>query len=442
MVGKALSPSPVPGDPRMASKLQKLKGFRDFYPESCAVRNYLFETWRRVVAKYRFSEYEGPILEPTDLYRKKSGDEITEQLYHFLDKGEREVAMRPELTPTLARMAAAKQREYRKPMKWFSIGPFFRYEKQQKGRLREFYQFNCDILGEDSPALDAELIAVSIDLMRELGFGEGDYVIRVSDRSAWMRWIEEQGIGDAATFLQSIDKMERTPPEKTDEGLQALGTSLAAVQEFMSRGEEVSERMPLIRENLAARGLDGFLQWDLGIVRGLAYYTSTVFEVFDQGKGMRAVAGGGRYDELVGLIGGVEMPAAGFAMGDVVIGDLIQETPAAKAKLDAWLEEHAAIEVFVIVANEEQRSAALAGVQVLRDAGNRVEFAHSAAKVGKQFQAAEQANAKLAVIYGDEFPTLKVKNMADRSEVEVSSDSLVGEISKILGASGSVVSGD
>lgn len=418
----------------MASKLQKLKGFRDFYPESCAVRNYLFETWRHVVAKYRFSEYEGPILEPTDLYRKKSGNEITQQLYCFQDKSDREVSMRPELTPTLARMAAMKQRDYRKPMKWFSIGPFFRYEKAQKGRLREFYQFNCDILGEDSPELDAELIAVSIDLMKELGFTEGDYVIRVSDRSAWMRWMDEQEIRDTATFLQLIDKMERTPPEKTDEGLQALGTSLEAVQGFMSQGEDVSERMPVIRQNLAARGLDQYLQWDLGIVRGLAYYTSTVFEVFDQGKGMRAVAGGGRYDELVGLIGGIEMPAAGFAMGDVVIGDLIQETPAAKAKLDAWLDEHAAIEAFVIVANEDQRPAALAGVQVLRDAGYRVEFAHSAAKVGKQFQAAEQANAKLAVIYGDEFPTLKVKNMADRTEVEVANDALASEVSKILEA--------
>lgn len=420
----------------MASKLQKLKGFRDFYPESCAVRNYLFETWRHVVAKYRFSEYEGPILEPTDLYRKKSGDEITQQLYCFQDKSNREVSMRPELTPTLARMAAAKQREYRKPMKWYSIGPFFRYEKAQKGRLREFYQFNCDILGEGSPELDAELIAVSIDLMKELGFSEGDYVIRISDRSAWMRWMDQQEIRDTATFLQLIDKMERTPPEKTDEGLQALGTSLEAVQGFMSQGEEVSERMPVIRQNLKARGLDQYLQWDLGIVRGLAYYTSTVFEVFDQGKGMRAVAGGGRYDELVGLIGGVEMPAAGFAMGDVVIGDLIQETPAAKAKLDAWLDEKAAIEAFVIVANEDQRSAALAGVQVLRDAGYRVEFAHSAAKVGKQFQAAEQANAKLAVIYGDEFPMLKVKKMSDRTEVEIANEALGAEIGEILGGAG------
>lgn len=411
--------------PIMGQKLKKLPGFRDFFPESCALRNYLFETWRRVVARYRFSEWEGPILEPTDLYRKKSGDEITEQLFHFVDRGEREVAMRPELTPTLARMAAEKQREYRKPMRWFSIGPFFRFERQQKGRLREFYQFNCDALGDESPEVDAELIAVAIDIMRELGFGEKDFVIRVSDRSAWMNWLEEKGIEDRATFLQIVDKLEREKPEKTDEQLKALGSSLDEVKEFMASGEEVSDRMPAIRASLAARGLDGFLRWDLGIVRGLAYYTSAVFEIFDIGKGMRAVAGGGRYDNLVKLIGGVDLAAAGFAMGDVVIGDLIEETPVAKAKRDAWLAEQSAIDVFVVVASEDQRADALAGVQQLRDAGLRVDYALTPAKVGKQFQAAEQAGAAKAVIYGAEFPTIKIKTLADRSEVEISAEQLL-----------------
>ena len=318
-------------------------------------------------------------------------------------------------------------------MKWFSIGPFFRYEKQQKGRLREFYQFNCDVLGEDSAETDAELIAVSIDLMREFGFSESDFVIRLSDRSAWMKWLTAEGIEDKDAFLQAIDKMEREGPDRTDAKLRDLGTSLEAVQQFMNGGEEVSERMPAIRKNLAARGLDQFLRWDLSIVRGLAYYTSTVFEVFDVGKGMRAVAGGGRYDELIKLIGGVDMPAAGFAMGDVVIGDLIQETPAAKAKLDAWLEENAAIEAFIVVANEEQRDQALAGVQTLRDGGMRVDLAQGAMKVGKQFQAAEQANAKLAVVYGSEYPTVKIKRMSDRTEVECEAGELLEKIQEVLG---------
>jgi len=417
----------------MAQKLQKLPGFRDFYPESCAVRNYVFETWRRVVARYRFSEWEGPILEATDLYRKKSGDEITAQLFNFIDKGDREVAMRPELTPTLARMAAAKHREYRKPMKWFGIGPFFRYESAQKGRLREFYQFNCDLLGEESPLADAELIAVAIDLMREFGFTEKDFTIRVSDRSAWTNWLAGKGIANEAAgeFLQAIDKLERIPKEKTDAQLKALGSSLEEVEAFMAGGESASTRMPLIRENLAARGLDHFLSWDLGIVRGLAYYTSTVFEIFDVGKGMRAVAGGGRYDQLIGLVGGVDLAAAGFAMGDVVIGDLIAETPHAKARLDAWLAKQEALDAFVIVAGEDAKPA-LAGLQALRDAGLRADSLLTPAKVGKQFQAAEQANAKLAIVYGAEYPVVKIKDMSDRSERECQASELVPVVKEML----------
>lgn len=415
----------------MGKKIQTLPGFRDFYPESCAVRNYLFDTWRRVVPRYRFSEWEGPTLELTDLYRKKSGDEITDQLFCFVDKSkkQREVSMRPELTPTLARMAAARQRDYRKPMRWYSIGAFWRYEKQQKGRLREFYQFNCDAIGDAAPEIDAELIAVAIDIMRELGFTKDDFVIRVSDRSAWMDWIADQGIEDAAAFLQVIDKLERESEEKTEEQLKALGTSFDAVKEFMASGEDVSSRMPTIRKSLAARGLDEYLRWDLGIVRGLAYYTSTVFEIFDIGKGMRAVAGGGRYDNLLELIGGVDLPAVGFAMGDVVIGDLIEETPAAKAKRDEWLSEQSSIDVFVIIASEEQRADALAGVQQLRDAGFRVDYALTPAKVGKQFQTAEQAGANKAVIYGAEFPTIKVKMLADRSETEIDAQQLLEQFS-------------
>ncbi|MFT5469320.1 MAG: histidyl-tRNA synthetase [Verrucomicrobiales bacterium] len=414
----------------MGQKNQNLPGFRDFYPEDCALRNYLFETWRRVVARYRFSEWEGPILEPTDLYRKKSGDEITDQLFHFVDRGDREVSMRPELTPTLARMAAGKHREYRKPMRWFSIGPFFRFERQQRGRLREFYQFNCDALGDTSPEVDAELIAVSIDIMRELGFSESDFVIRISDRSAWMSWLEAQGIDRTSEFLRIIDKLEPEKPDKmakTDEQLKALGSSWDQVKEFMASGEEVSERMPTIRKNLAARGLDGFLRWDLGIVRGLAYYTSTVFEVFDIGQGMRAVAGGGRYDDLVKLIGGSDLAAAGFAIGDVVIGDLIAETPDAKAKRDVWLAEQSAIDVFVVVAEEDQRDEALKGVQQLRDSGLRVDYALTATKVGKQFQAAEQSGAAKAVIYGSAFPMIKVKTLADRTEIEISAEQLLAQ---------------
>ena len=249
------------------------------------------------------------------------------QLFHFEDKGDREVAMRPELTPSLARMAAAKQRDYRKPLKWFGIGRFFRYEKQQKGRLREFYQLNCDILGEEARTADAELIALAIDLMRALGFTNEDFSIRLSDRNAWLDFIDQEGMdtSNPGPFLQVIDKLEREKPEATDAKLAELGTNRNAVEAFIRSAADSSERFAPILEDLSARGMADFVHVDLGIVRGLAYYTGTVFEVFDKRAEMRAVAGGGRYDNLCSVIsnGAVDIPACGFAVGDVVIGDFI-----------------------------------------------------------------------------------------------------------------------
>ncbi|MDB2496217.1 ATP phosphoribosyltransferase regulatory subunit, partial [Verrucomicrobiales bacterium] len=343
----------------MAERFKVLPGFRDFYPDECAARNYVFDAWRRVARRYGFVEYEGPILEPTDLYRKKSGEEIVNQLFCFTDKGDRDVSMRPELTPTLARMAAARQRDFRKPLRWFSIGQFFRYERHQKGRGREFFQFNCDILGEDSVTADAELMALSIDLMREFGFTSDDFRIRVSDRNAWVQFATENGVTEENlnAFLQAIDKMERAPEDKTDTALQAVGISLAAVKEFIGSGAEASKDLQAVFENLSARGLEDFVEVDLGIVRGLAYYTGPVFEVFDIGKGMRAVAGGGRYDQLVELIGGVAMPACGFAMGDMVIADLIRESEAPAALLEIAINSDRDIDVFVVLADSEKSDA-------------------------------------------------------------------------------------
>lgn len=411
----------------MAERFKVLPGFRDFYPDECAARNYVFDAWRRVARRYGFVEYEGPILEPTDLYRKKSGEEIVNQLFCFTDKGDRDVSMRPELTPTLARMAAARQRDFRKPLRWFSIGQFFRYERHQKGRGREFFQFNCDILGEDSVTADAELMALSIDLMREFGFTSDDFRIRVSDRNAWVQFATENGVTEENlnAFLQAIDKMERAPEDKTDAALQAVGISLAAVKEFIGSGAEASKDLQAVFENLSARGLEDFVEVDLGIVRGLAYYTGPVFEVFDIGKGMRAVAGGGRYDQLVELIGGVAMPACGFAMGDMVITDLIRESEAPAALLEIAINSDRDIDVFVVLADSEKSDACMQVAQSLRESGRRVQFSLADAKVGKQFQAAEQAGAKFAVVVGSEFPDLSLKTLADRSEVRTSFDGLI-----------------
>ncbi len=410
----------------MAQSFKNLPGFRDFYPAECAARNYVFGAWRRVASRYGFVEYEGPVLEPTDLYRRKSGEEIVNQLFNFEDKGERDVAMRPELTPTLARMAAARQRDFRKPLRWFSIGQFFRYERHQKGRGREFYQFNCDILGEDSVLADAELVALSIDLMREFGFGPADFRIRLSDRNAWVAFAEANGVKDESVpqFLQTIDKMERAPEDRTDEQLQLIGISLAQVKEFMNSGAEASAALRDILANLDARGLSEFVEVDLGIVRGLAYYTGPVFEIFDIGKGMRAVAGGGRYDQLVKLIGGVDMPACGFAMGDMVITDLIRETETPGARLEEAVTESNSIDVFVVLADPERQGEAAAVAQQLRSAGQRAVFPFSPSKVGKQFQTAEQSGARFAVVVGSEYPDLTIKDLSARSESSATAETL------------------
>jgi histidyl-tRNA synthetase len=402
--------------------VQTLPGFRDFYPDDCARRNYILFKWREVARRYGFVEYDGPILESIDLYKKKSGGELVGQLFDFVDKGERHVAMRPEMTPTLARMVAARERDFKKPLKWFCVPQFFRYEKQQRGRLREFYQLNCDIIGEASAAADAELIAVLIDALRALALTESDFVVRLSSRTAWQQFFAQAGgkTEDEYEFFQIVDKAERNPTEKTDELLRKFGLTAQAVLDFMHSKTPTAELVPVV-DGLKARGLDAFVEIDYAIVRGLAYYTGVVFEVFDRSKNERALAGGGRYDKLLSLMsdGKLDLPALGFGMGDVVLANLINDTPAAKAAMEAWLKHEHACDVYVVVAKEERRPDALALVQLLRDAGQRVDFPLAAAKVGKQFQTAEQLGATRAVLVGDEWPQVKVKTLATREEMLV-----------------------
>ena len=406
----------------MAQAIQNLPGFRDFYPEQCAVRNYVFHQWRDIAFRYGMSEYEGPILEPTELFTRKSGEEIVKQLFHFTDGGDRAVALRPEVTPSLARMATARQRDYKKPLKWFQIGSCFRYETPQLGRGREFYQFNCDILGEAGIGADAELVAMAIDLMLDFGFEKGDFRVRLSDRRVWNQFVERQGLSmdQLPEFLQVIDKLERDKPEVTEAKLAALGTSLTAVREFMGDSTIGQEgALGELMSNLQARGLAEHVQINLGIVRGLAYYTGVVFEIFDARGKFRAVAGGGRYDNLCGLIGGVEMPAVGFAMGDMVIAAFIESRPQAKSKLMAWQARANQLDAYVVVADESKRTEALGVQQSLRADGMRVDSPLGTAKVGAQFQAAEYRKARLAIVIGAEFPQVKIKDMVSREEVTV-----------------------
>ena len=415
--------------------MQALPGFRDFLPNDCAARNYIFARWREVARRYGFVEWDGPVLEPTELYKKKSGPEIVAQLFNFTDKGEREVAMRPEMTPTLARVVAAHEREFKKPLKWFSIPQCFRYEKQQRGRLREHFQINCDIIGDDSLGADVETIALSIDLLRAFGLGENDFVVRISDREFWIDLLRQEKIPEDRwdEILQTIDKSEREPREKTAEKLGPLAKSVFAILD----GGGKSEKLELVLAGLKERGLDGFVQMDLGIVRGLAYYTGVVFEVFDRAKKLRALAGGGRYDNLIAQLsdGAVSLPAIGFAMGDVVLGELIGTTPAARAQLEAATEKDQALDIYVVVAKEERRSDALAQIQALRDRGYRVDFSLTPAKVGKQFQTAEQLGARLAILFGDEWPRIAVKNLATGDQTLVEKSELLSQIETILSRS-------
>ena len=418
----------------MGEKIQRLPGFRDFFPEDCAVRNYVFGKWREISRIYGFHEYDGPILEPTDLYKKKSGNEILGQLFHFEDRGERGVAMRPELTPTLARMAAARQRDYKKPLRWFGIGQFFRYEKPQKGRTREFFQLNADILGEESKEADAELIAFSIDLMLALGFTKEDFIIRLSDREAWLEFMRQESIDNSSQehFLQTIDKIEREKDEITNETLVKIGTTREAVQNFINSAAD-SEHFSSVINNLHARGLSDYVKVDLNVVRGLAYYTGTVFEVFDTNKNMRAIGGGGRYDKLCSLIsdGSADIPACGFAMGDVVITDLIKETKSANTKLLNYLGTEDSSDAYVVIADENHRNDALAIAQLLRNNGYRVSYPLTPTKVGKQFGNAENLKSRTAVIIGSEYPKIKVKDLIQREEIEIETDQILKFIKSI-----------
>ena len=406
--------------------MQRLPGFRDFYPEECAFRNYLFENWRRVARSFGFQEYDGPTLEPTELYKRKSGEELKTQLFRFIDQGDRDVCLRPEMTPTLARLVAARSREYRKPIKWFSISPFFRFEKPQKGRLREFYQINCDIIGDDSPAADAELIGLAVALHQAFGLTEDDFFVRVNNRTLWAEFLIEhqQPIDRLSEFLAVIDKLERESEEVTARKLQSFQLDVAAVREFVKTPAASMPGFGDLFRQLQWRGLEKFVDLDLTIVRGLDYYTGFVFEIFDRQKENRALAGGGRYDNLVSAIseGETDLPAAGFAIGDVTFSNLLHELDHTRKQIeDALLAPTGA---FIIVADETRRPEAIGLAHTLRERGIPAEYCLQTVKVGRQFQQAEAVGARYAVVIGQEWPQVRVKILAERTEKILSKDDL------------------
>jgi histidyl-tRNA synthetase len=408
--------------------MQRLPGFRDIYPEEYAFRCYLFENWRRVARSFGFQEYDAPTLEPTELYKRKSGEELKTQLFRFVDQGGRDVCMRPEMTPTLARLVAARAREYRKPIKWFSISPFFRFEKPQKGRLREFYQINCDILGDDTPAADAELIGLAIALHQVFGLTADDFFVRVNNRNLWAEFLikHQQPIDRLSEFLSIVDKLERESEDVTTRKLQSFQLDLAQVREFLATpAGSVPGFGDLFRE-LQWRGLEKFIELDLTIVRGLDYYTGLVFEIFDRKKENRSLAGGGRYDNLVSAVseGEVDLPAAGFAIGDVTFTNLLQELDHTRRRIDDTLK--APRGAFIVVADEARRPEAIGLANSLRQSGTVADYCLQPAKVGRQFQQAEAMGAKYAVVIGQEWPQVRVKLLSERTEKIISKDDLPG----------------
>ncbi len=416
--------------------MERLPGFRDFYPEpiphkdvwSADARQYIFGKWRDAARRYGFREYDGPPLESLELFTTKSGEEIVGQLYNFADKGDRAIALRPEMTPTLARMVAAHERAYKKPIKWFALPQLFRYERQQKGRLREHFQFNADIFGETDAAADAELIALLIDALRSFGLTAEDFVIRLSSRNAWQEFYErgvagaDRGPEGEYQFYQVIDKLERTQPEETEKKLGALGFSLTAVNRFIEAGEPTMELKAML-DNLAARGLGEFVKVDYRVIRGLAYYTGPVFEAFDRKGEFRAIAGGGRYDNLVKLISGgkVNLPALGFGMGDVVLLELLK----ARGLLPQF---DGGVDVFVLIEDESLRPASLKLIQNLRAAGRVVEYSLTPAKPDKQFKRAQELKAAhtAKVEAGSQ---VRVRNLMTRAEKTVMPE----EVGKLVG---------
>ena len=387
-----------------------LPGFRDFYPQELSERAFIMATWREVARRYAFVEYDGPPLEPLELYTRKSGDEIVGQLYNFVDKGGREVALRPEMTPTVARMVAARANALRKPVRWFSMPQLFRYERQQKGRLREHFQLNVDLFGAADVAADAELVACAVDIMRAFGLGPQDVVVRVSDRRILQAYLESLGVPPEAVIgvYGVIDKLERQPATVSAEKLASLGVPADAIDRIVTiadvQFEELSARLattaaaPVVQEfadflrfvPALLGGDERWLRLDLSIVRGLAYYTGIVFELFDRSGEFRAICGGGRYDTLLQSLGGSDLPALGFGMGDVVLGELLRSKGLmrpADSSADYWISGPDDMPLDGIM-----REAAR-----LRAEGHSVEYALRAQSLSKQKKAAQASGAKTFV---------------------------------------------
>lgn len=385
-------------------KFQALPGFRDFYPEEMALRRAIEAAWHKAARNAGFEEIDGPALESLELLKAKSGDAIVEEIYHFTDKGGREVALRAELTPTLARMVGAKASALRRPVKWYAVPQLYRYQRQQRGRLREHIQWNCDILGATEPAAAAELISVALDALRRLGLTEKDVYVRVFDRRLAETKFREWEVANTEAALQLIDRDLIDGPK----ALEALPEAqVNAIRAWLREPVEPDGEFAAFLAACAESGIEGYVEPDKRIVRGLAYYTGVVFEIFDRARTLRAVSGGGRYDRLVESLGGPPMPALGFGMGDVVLGELLKErnlVPPRPPRIDC----------FVVPTTEEMTGPARQVVRRLRDADIPSEAPYGPLKVNKARHVAGQIGARrLLLLTPEEWAEGRVVDLTD-----------------------------
>ena len=412
---------------------QGVRGTRDFYPEDMRLRNWLFDNFIAASLLHGFEEYDAPVLEHEELYTRKQGEEITKQLYNFQDKGERKVALRPEMTPSLARMVMSRAGSLPMPIKWFSIPQCWRYERTQRGRGREHYQWNVDIWGTTELSADAELISVIVTFFEELGLTSDDIVIRISSRKVLEEVLGSLGVeGDLfAKTCIIVDKMDKLPSEVIEEQLSDLGHSSEVISKIQSvlgikdmddltnaleKDSAAITELTTLFDLVDSYGMSEWLQFDASIVRGLAYYTGSVFEAHDREGKFRAICGGGRYDNLLSTLGGKDLPATGFGFGDMVIMELLEEKNLIPELISG-------VDDIVLPLSQDLRDIAVRVAAALRLSDRTVDLVLEDKKMKWAFKHSERVGAKrLVLLAPDEWSRkmIKVKDLETGEEKEVS----------------------
>jgi len=420
------------------SKIKTVKGTREFYPEQMSLRNFLYEKLRAASRAFGYQEYDGPFIETLDLYAARSGEELVKkQAFTFEDRGGELVTLRPELTPSLARMIAAKQNELIYPVRWWSFGPFWRYEQPQKGRTREFFQWNIDMLGVNSPEADAELIAVAATFLRSVGLSPERAQIHISNRRLMDTQFDNLDISTEKRLdvANLVDRRAKMDADKWDAYALELGltqTQLDGLKSMLGNYDlwKRSDELTRTLAALDAMGVREYVKFDPNIMRGLLYYTGTVFEAFDtSGSLKRAIFGGGRYDNLLEEVGGQPLPGVGFAMGDVVIGIILQE-----ANLLPEFQATPA-QVLVTIFDEKLYIQSYALAAELREAGLNTMVYPEPAKLQKQFKYADKMKMKVALVLGPdeaENGQVVVKNLLNSEQVQVRREALVQAVKGLL----------